>query len=118
MKQKGFTLIELLVVIAILAVIAAIVTLNVYDFFGRGTTNNETATNETLFWQLASEPISSLNLTELNFMVDYCMARANKGGGVSNSDDGTSWNTKSSSWIARVEVYQNQIIINELKEQL
>lgn len=36
-KQKGFTLIELLVVIAILGVIAAVIALNVGDFFGRGT---------------------------------------------------------------------------------
>jgi len=35
--QKGFTLIELLVVIAILGVIAAVVVLNISDFFGRGT---------------------------------------------------------------------------------
>ena len=34
--QKGFTLIELLVVVAILGVLAAVVTLNVGKFIGRG----------------------------------------------------------------------------------
>jgi len=35
-QEKGFTLIELLVVVAILGVIAAVVTLNIGSFFGRG----------------------------------------------------------------------------------
>lgn len=115
MKQKGFTLIELLVVIAILGIIAAMVALNVGSFFGRAA-NNETATNETvvtnetLFWQLAIEPITSLNLTELNFMRDYCMTYAiythENGLGVINEK-----------YAALASLYQNQIIINELKEQ-
>lgn len=37
LRQKGFTLIELLVVIAILGTIAAVVALNVGNFFNRGT---------------------------------------------------------------------------------
>jgi len=110
MKQKGFTLIELLVVIAILAVIAAIVALNVGDFFGRGTTNNETATNETLFWQLVSKQIDGLNVTELDFMLDYCMAYA-----VYVHEDGLG--RINESYAALASIYQNQIIINELKEQ-
>ena len=101
MKQKGFTLIELLVVIAILGIIAAMVALNVGSFFGRAANNetatNETvATNETMFWQLASEPITSLNLTELDFMLDYSMVKR---------------------FYNLANLYQNQIIINRLEEQ-
>lgn len=99
MKQKGFTLIELLVVIAILALIAAVVALNVGGFFGRGTGNNETA-----FDQLSLEPITSLNLTELDFMVDYCATMAN-----ANPD------VRSAKWPIMATIYQNQIIINGLQ---
>lgn len=45
MKQKGFTLMELLILIAILGVIAAVVALNVGNFFNRGGDN--VTTNET-----------------------------------------------------------------------
>lgn len=99
--NKGFTLIELLIVIAILAVIALVVGLNVGNFFGPGTTSNET-TNQTIFEELKGQPITSLNSTALQFMVDYCL----KAEPQSSSLD---------VWLGRAAVYQNQIIINELR---
>lgn len=103
MKQRGITLIDLLIIIAILGVIAAVVALNVGGFFGTG--GNETiVTNQTIFDDLTAKPIGSLNLTELNFLVDYCIRQAN-----SNPD------TRSSRWPIMTTVYQNQILINELQ---
>lgn len=100
MKQKGFTIIELLTVIAILGVITAMVALNVTGFFDTSS-NNTTATNETIvdnatmFQQLSSEPITSLNLTELQFAIDYC------------------WSQK---LFTATSIYQNQTIILLLTE--
>lgn len=101
MKQKGFTLIELLIVIAILGVIAAVVAFNVGNFFRQGTTNNETAINQTIYEELKGQPITSLNLTALQFMVDFCLTADPQSPALDI-------------WLGRVAIYQNQIIINEL----
>lgn len=113
MNNKGFTLIGLLIVIAILAIIAVLVIPSLGDFGCLNITGNETATNETttdnaaIFKQLSSEPITSLNLTELNFMVDYCMTH------VSATDGYMTRNT----WANIASVYQNQIIILLLESE-
>ena len=102
MKQKGFTLIELLLVISVLAVIAAVVSLNIGAFFGRDTANNETTINQTIFEELKGQSISSLNSTALQFMVDFCLTADPQSPALDI-------------WLGRAAVYQNQIIINELK---
>jgi len=102
MKQKGLTLIDLLIMIAILGVITAVVALNVGDFFGRDTANNETTVNQTIFEELKGQPINTLNSTALQFMVDFCLTADPESPALDI-------------WLGRAAVYQNQIIINELK---
>ena len=107
MKQKGFTLIELLIVIAILGILAVVIILNIGTFSNiasNGATNETAVTNTTMFSDLAARPISSLNATELDFMIEYCLRRSTHYIGTSE-------------WLDKATIYQNQIIINELKEQ-
>lgn len=110
MKNKGFTLIELLIVVAIFGIIIAVVIPNIYRFMSSSnTTSNETTVNETtvysrtLFYELFNKPITSLNLTELTFMVDYSVAKY-----TDNVDASIfAW------WATLAELYQRQIIINK-----
>lgn len=104
MKQKGFTLIKLIIVIAILGIIAAVVIPTISQYIERAN-NSTTVHNATIFSQLSLEPISSLNLTDLNFMVDYCIQRHTH-------------YRKSAYWSTLAVVYQNQIITNQLQGQM
>jgi prepilin-type N-terminal cleavage/methylation domain-containing protein len=109
MKSRGFTLIELLILVAIVAIIAAIVIPNLLDVF-LPPANNETITNEMLFLELASQPITSLNASQLTFMVDYSMSH------ISCPTCELS-KIVAVNWWAVASVYQNQIIINEVRGQ-
>jgi len=89
-RQQGWTLIEVLVCIAILGIIAAVVILNAGSYFGCQQEPDPTLTH---FNELRQQPITSLNRTDLDFMLDYCMERR---------------------WYESGRFYQNQIIINQL----
>jgi prepilin-type N-terminal cleavage/methylation domain-containing protein len=67
MKQKGFTLIELLIVIAILGCIAAVVFLNIGDFFSRGHTHDIILEPPSI----ADAPYQVLIITGFNMSTPY-----------------------------------------------
>jgi len=91
--QKGFSVVELLVVLAIMGVITFIVAINV----GPQLLDTDPSSDKAIYGELRSRPISSLNVTELQFMVDYQLGRYE------------------ATWAA---IYQNQIIITKLDELL
>ena len=91
--QKGFSLVELLVVIAILEVIAFVAVTNIGPYLQDVDPSSDAA----IFTELRGRPMSSLNMTELQFVVDYYISHG------------------STAWAA---VYQNQIIIMKLDELL
>ena len=96
--QKGFTVVELLIAIAIIVVIVAVIWLNLGEYQRRREAANNITGPTAIFTELRGRPISSLNVTELQFVVDYATGRYN-----------------SPDWAA---IYQNQIIIMKLDELL
>ena len=103
-RQTGFTLIELLIVVALMGVIATVVTLGTNQYFApQAPATEASAYNITQMAALSSEPLSSLNATELELLADYCMWRSNK----RYSIDEKAW------WAIRATVYQNQILIQK-----
>jgi len=91
-SQKGFTLVEALLAIAVLGIIAAVVILNLNNFVPFTPVEDEAWC---YYSELRQQPISSLNITELQFVVDYAV---DKGSTIAAA------------------IYQNQIIILKLEE--
>ena len=96
--QKGFALIELLVTLAIVGGIVAVIWLNLGEYQRRRAAANNITAPAAIYYELRNRPISSLNTTELQFVVDYAVS--------------SGYNPVS------VAVYQNQIIITKLDELL
>ena len=94
--QKGFGLIELLIVVAILGVIAFAIAMAANSYFGGVEPANNITDSAAIFTELKGRHMSSLNVTELQFVVDYYI------------------NHGSTGWAA---IYQNQIIILLLQQQ-
>jgi len=94
-SQKGVTLIEVLAAVSLLGILALIVGLNVGAVL-HDPGPDIPAPGDT-YAELRGRPISSLNVTELQFVVDYAVGEG--------------------STIAAA-IYQNQIIITKLDELL
>ena len=101
--QRAFTLQDVLAVVAILGV-CAVVALGVYAFIPQPPTTELPAYNSTQVGDLFSQPLSSLNVTELQLLADYCMWSSGQ----------TGYNDLKVRWSIKAAVYQNQIIINQL----
>ena len=97
--QKGFTVVEVLVLIAMLGVIAGVVALTA----GVHLQGADPSSDNAIYRELTSRPISSLNMTELQFVVDYAADPSNR---LTNFR------------YSVAAMYQNQIIITKLDELL
>ena len=97
--QRGSTLTEVtVVVVLILGIIAAV---GVLSFSYTEPPTEMPAYNSTQIDELFSQPLSSLNVTELELLADYCMWSSGQ----------TGYNDLKVRWSIRAAVYQNQIII-------
>jgi len=101
--QKGFTDVHLLVVLAIIGVIAAVIWLNIGEYQRRRDAVTNITGPTAIYRELTSRPISSLNMTELQFVVDYA---ANPPRRLTEFR------------YSVAAMYQNQIIITKLDELL
>ena len=97
--QKGIAPIEVLMTLAILGAIATVAYLGISDY----THSRELAPQTAIYRELTSRPISSLNMTGLQFVVDYA---ANPPRRLTECR------------YSVAAMYQNQIIITKLDELL